>query len=82
MDTNDSLENLILDFLQWLEDGPRPYEDVMNTWKTSCPRFPVWEDAVDRGFVERGSANEQGSCVSLTMKGVSHLRKHRDAAAP
>ena len=45
------VENLILDLLQWLAAADRTYEQVMNAWRSSCPRFPVWEEANDRGLI-------------------------------
>jgi hypothetical protein len=38
--------------LAWLAREARPYDEVMEAWRTSCPRLPVWEDANERGFVE------------------------------
>jgi len=51
------IESLILDLLQWLVNGDRTYEDVMEAWRTSCPRLTVWEDANDRGLVASEQAN-------------------------
>jgi D-3-phosphoglycerate dehydrogenase len=48
-----SIDPLILDLLDWLAPEPRPYAEVMEAWRTSCPRLPVWEDAVERGLVVR-----------------------------
>jgi hypothetical protein len=42
-----------MDLLSFLEAGPKPYDEVMLAWRTSCPRLPVWEDALDLGLVER-----------------------------
>ena len=42
---------LILDLLASLKDGPKPYREVMEAWRTSCPRLPVWEDAIELGLV-------------------------------
>ena len=42
-----------LDFLAWLDREPRAYSEVMEFWRTSCPKLPVWDDAVDRGLVVR-----------------------------
>jgi hypothetical protein len=39
--------------LEWLADGPRTYADVIDAWRTSCPRLSVWEDAVGAGLVEQ-----------------------------
>ena len=51
--TNRSIDNqaLVLDLLEWVGAQPRPYASVMDAWRTSCPRLPIWEDAVDHGFV-------------------------------
>ena len=51
------IESLILDLLQWLANGERTYEDVMEAWRTSCPRLTVWEDANDRGLVNSEQVN-------------------------
>lgn len=56
--------SLVIDLLVFLKAGPRPYHEVMDAWRTSCPRLPIWEDAVDLGLVER----EQGLVV-LTEAG-------------
>lgn len=45
------VEALILDLLQWLTTEDRTYDQVLNAWRTSCPRLPVWEDANDRELV-------------------------------
>jgi len=39
------VEALILDLLEWLAQSERSYQEVMDAWRTSCPRLPVWEDA-------------------------------------
>jgi len=75
--TDPTLEALVLDLLEWLASGAKPYADVMNNWKTSCPRFPVWEEVVDRGFVTRVHSRDVGPCVTLTSAGLAHLRKAR-----
>ncbi|WP_249138100.1 hypothetical protein [Phenylobacterium montanum] len=59
---------LILDFLEWLSGGPRPYAEVMDVWRTSCPRLTVWEDALDAGLVARRAGE-----VALTPKGRERL---------
>jgi hypothetical protein len=45
------VEALIIDLLEWLAKRERNYEEVMDAWRTSCPKLPVWEDANDRGLV-------------------------------
>ena len=73
----DNVENLILDLLEWLGSGPRPYVEVLEAWRTSCPRFPVWEDANDRGFIDRHHAPGRGQLVSVSVVGIEYLRSHR-----
>jgi hypothetical protein len=69
----DTLTPLILDFLEWLAAGARPYSEVMDAWRTSCPRLTVWEDAIDHGFVIRRSVAGQELLVDLTPLGRSFL---------
>jgi len=71
----DTVDSLILDLLEWLAPGPRPYGEVLDAWRTSCPRLPVWEDANDRGFIARGRG-PGGPLVSLSPTGAAHLREH------
>jgi hypothetical protein len=68
-----SLDALILDLLEWIGSEPKPYSDVMDAWRTSCPRLTVWEDANDRGFVERHYDERRGALVSLTALGRDFL---------
>jgi hypothetical protein len=73
---SDTVEPLILDLLEWVGPEPRPYAEVLEAWRTSCPRLPVWEEANDRGFVTRA----RGGLVAVSAAGSEHLRKHRPAA--
>jgi hypothetical protein len=55
---SETVEALIVDLLLWLDARERTYEEVIEAWRTSCPRLPVWEEANERGLVmeetERG----------------------------
>ncbi len=66
------LEPLLLDLLEWIAREPRSHADVMEAWRTSCPRLPVWEEATDRGFVRR-SAGGRGAQIALTDAGRAFL---------
>jgi hypothetical protein len=44
---------LVLDFVEWIAREPRLYSEVVATWRTSCPRLTIWEDAADGGYVAR-----------------------------
>ena len=68
-----TLTPLILDFLEWLAVKPRPYTEVMETWRTSCPRFPIWEDVLDAGYVVRRRDGGGAMLVDLTVSGRSFL---------
>jgi hypothetical protein len=72
--------SLILDLLDWLAAGPRPYAEVMEVWRTSCPRLPIWEDAVDAGLVTRRLAAGLDPMVELTPAGRSLLAAGRPVA--
>jgi hypothetical protein len=74
---SDTVDTLILDLLEWIGPNPRPYPEVLEAWRTSCPRLPVWEDANDRGFITRDHAPGSGALVSVSAAGAEHLRKHR-----
>lgn len=69
-------QSLVRDLVEWIATGPRPYADVMARWRTSCPRLPVWEDAMDAGLI-RHEAGEQGSFVIATDKGHRWLAETR-----
>lgn len=70
------VEALVLDLLEWLVKSERSYEEVMDAWRTSCPRLPVWEDANDRGLVTRQEVN--GRCVvRITSSGRALLEQYR-----
>jgi len=73
---SDTVENLILDLVEWLERKERTYRETIDAWRTSCPRLPVWEDATDRGFVETTSVNGR-SIVRATRAGLSLLIERR-----
>ncbi len=46
-----TVDALLRDMLAWIARADRPYGEVMEAWRTNCPRLPVWEDAVERGLV-------------------------------
>jgi hypothetical protein len=78
---SDTVDALILDLLEWVGPHARPYAEVMEAWRTSCPRLPVWEDANDRGFIERRREPGRGELVAVTAAGAEHLRHHRASLA-
>ena len=73
----ENVDSLILDLLAWIGDEPRPYAEVMEAWRTSCPRLPVWEEATERGLVSRRRKPGAGSLVSVSAAGAEYLSLHR-----
>jgi hypothetical protein len=73
-------ENLILDLLEWLAARERSYEEVMDAWRTSCPRLPVWEEANDRGLIAIEEACGR-RIVKATSAGLALLGQSRRPAA-
>ena len=67
---------LVLDFVEWIAREPRFYSEVIATWRTSCPRLTIWEDAVDRGYVTRETIAGVGLIVTVTGDGEKLLREN------
>jgi hypothetical protein len=72
----DATQPLILDFVAWIAAQPRPYAEVMEAWRTSCPRLPVWEDSIDQGYVVRSCARDGKPIVEVTPRGLTFLASH------
>jgi hypothetical protein len=64
---------LVLDLVEWIARAPRPYAEVMEAWRTSCPRLTVWEDAVDGGYLAVERAAGSGAIVRVTERGRALL---------
>ena len=70
------LDPLILDLLEWIARAPRSYADVLDAWRTSCPRLTEWEDCIDRGYAMREYHAGREVMVGLTRAGRDFLRAH------
>ena len=68
-------ESLVLDLVEWIAEQPRFYDDVMDAWRTSCPRLTVWEDAVDAQLVAVKFEGSSRKKVSVTEKGIALLQE-------
>lgn len=75
-----TIEPLVLDLVEWVAKEPRSYADVMDAWRTSCPRLTVWEDAVDRGLVAREQRPGSGLVVVATPEGHAFVARGRSRA--
>jgi hypothetical protein len=76
----DATDPLVLDFVEWIAREPRLYAEVVATWKTSCPRLTIWEDAADQGLVARETIAGFGMVVMVTEDGERLLRAHERRA--
>jgi hypothetical protein len=74
---SDTITPLTLDLLAWLSAGPQPYADVMDAWRTSCPRLTIWEDAIDAGLLAHRQTPGRQVLIELTPRGAAVLAAHR-----
>jgi hypothetical protein len=62
------------ELLAWVERAPRSYGDALDAWRSSCPRFAVWDDALQAGLVRTERCRESGAVVvRLTARGRAVL---------
>jgi len=77
----DPVDALVTDLLEWIGPTPRATAEVLDAWRTSCPRLPVWEEANARGFIEHRHESGCAATVSLSAAGRQHLARQRNRAA-
>ena len=69
----DVVDSLILDLLEWVSARERTYPEVLDAWRTSCPRLLVWEEANDRGLLTTEEIDGR-TLVRITEAGRAVLR--------
>jgi hypothetical protein len=74
---SDPVDALVLDLLDWIGPGARPYAEVLDAWRTSCPRLPVWEEANARGYINREHSPGHGALISVSPLGKALLQGRR-----
>ncbi|MBV8976263.1 MAG: hypothetical protein JO261_15915 [Alphaproteobacteria bacterium] len=74
-----TIEPLIADLLSWIAKEERSYAEVMDAWRTSCPRLPVWEEANARGLVAR-EVRDGTAMVTVTAKGRTFIDRRSVSA--
>ena len=72
----DATDALVLDLVEWIAREPRLYSEVIDTWRTSCPRLTIWEDAADKGYVARETIPGVGLAIRVTESGETLLRAY------
>jgi hypothetical protein len=67
-----SMNGVMREFLTWIARCQRTEADVMEAWRSTCPRLTLWEDALAAQLVkvERGVGMRMGEArVTLTPRG-------------
>jgi hypothetical protein len=75
---------LTAELLAWVAARPRTYAETMEAWRTSCPRMPVWENALSEhlvGVSPSPGAGMNGASVTLTQLGLDRLAVHAERGA-
>jgi hypothetical protein len=74
-----TVQTLIADLLEWIGPTPRSYAEVQDVWRTSCPKLPLWEDAVDAGLLDSWFESGPGfhkdclSCRAITTSSYPEI---------
>ena len=71
------VDALVLDLLEWIGPGARPYGEVLEAWRTSCPRLPVWEEAHARGYLVRDRRPGHGETIAVSATGAEYVSTRR-----
>ena len=70
----ESPELLMLEFLTWVADRRRTYDEAMEAWQSHCPRQTIWEDAIIDGLIQiEENESPHSSEVVLTSRGRAVL---------
>jgi hypothetical protein len=72
MSTATAVHALKLQFLAWVDERPRTRADVMEAWRSSCPRLSIWEDCVLEGLVRQEPG---GTMIVITDEGRKLVRR-------
>ena len=62
---------LTLQLLEWISHQPRTYAEVLEAWRTTCPRLSIWEDACIDGLIDYDPKGSR--IVSVSPKGRALL---------
>ncbi len=65
-------EALTRQMLEWIAARPRDYAEIMETWRTSCPKLSIWEDACIEGLIDHEPGTGK---VILSVAGREFLNR-------
>ena len=65
---------LMLEFLTWVAERRRTYDEAMGAWQSHCPRQTIWEDAIIDGLIQLDTDKfPHNPEVALTPRGRALL---------
>jgi hypothetical protein len=76
--TRNPADALTLQLLEWIDARPHTYAEALDTWRTSCPRLSIWEDACIEGLIDCDAGG--GKIVRVSAKGRAVLGRRESAA--
>jgi hypothetical protein len=73
---SESVNFLMLEFLQWVASRHRTYAEAMEAWQSHCPRQTIWEDALIDGLIQISrNGHTSDPEVTLTALGLAWLNR-------
>ena len=73
----------VREFLTWVVARPRTHAETMAAWRSTCPRYTPWEDALDAALVQVVTGEGGGGDrVCLTPRGHALLGGAEGEGAP
>jgi len=63
---------LTVQMLEWIASRPRTHAEIIDVWRTSCPRLSIWEDACINGLVEQPPGS---NVIAISTKGRKLLQE-------
>ncbi len=76
----EAVDALILELLEWIACHRLNYAQVLEVWRSTCPRHTTWEDACSEGLIQcTPDASGGAQLVGLTPKGLAVLSAHLHA---
>ena len=74
---------LLHEFLDWVAARPRTYDEVVEAWRSNCPRHPVLDDAFTDALIASAGGNvvltPAGRALHEQDRGHSPSRECRDS---
>jgi len=73
----DAVDALILDLLEYVAREERSYDEVIEAWRTSCPKLPVWEEAseCERTRTDTRSSESRRPALRILISIVSRIAR-------